>query len=53
VLSYVEYDPKDLATRFRNLAESAVVSNRITPAERKVIMGAFEAGLRGYTYFES
>jgi arginine decarboxylase len=53
VLSYVEYDPKDLATRFRNLAESAVVSNRITPAERREIMGAFEAGLRGYTYFES
>jgi arginine decarboxylase len=53
VLSYVEYDPKDLATRFRNLAESAVVSNRITPTERREIMGAFEAGLRGYTYFES
>ncbi len=53
VLTYVEYDPKDLATRFRNLAESAVVSKRITATERREITQAFEAGLRGYTYFES
>jgi arginine decarboxylase len=53
VLSYVEYDPKDLATRFRNLAESAVASKRITATERREIMEAYEAGLRGYTYFES
>jgi arginine decarboxylase len=49
----VEYDPKDLITQFRNLAESAVASKRITAAERREIMMAFEAGLRGYTYFES
>ncbi|MGV3660359.1 MAG: biosynthetic arginine decarboxylase [Prosthecobacter sp.] len=53
VLSYVEYDPKDMLTRFRNLAESAVVSKRITATERREIMESFEAGLRGYTYFES
>jgi arginine decarboxylase len=53
VLSYCEYDPKDLAVRFRNLAENAVVAKRISAAERKEITGAFEAGLRGYTYFES
>lgn len=53
VLSYCEYNPKELADRFRALAESAVVSKRITPSERKEIMGAFEAGLRGYTYFET
>jgi arginine decarboxylase len=53
VLTYVEYDPKDLVTRFRALAESAVVSKRITPSERKEIMAAYEEGLRGYTYFES
>lgn len=53
VLSYVEYDPKVLVTQFRHLAESAVVSKRITPAERREIMDAYEAGLRGYTYFES
>ena len=53
VLTYVEYDPKDMLTRFRNLAESAVVSKRITATERREIMESFEAGLRGYTYFES
>ena len=53
VLSYVEYEPKELITQFRNLAESAVISKRITPTERKEIMEAFEEGLRGYTYFES
>jgi arginine decarboxylase len=39
VLTYVEYDPKDMVTRFRNLAESAVVSKRITATERREIMG--------------
>ncbi len=53
VLTYVEYDPKDMLTRFRNLAESAVVSKRITATERREIIESFEAGLRGYTYFES
>jgi arginine decarboxylase len=53
VLTYVEYDPKDMVTRFRNLAESAVASKRITATERREIMESFEAGLRGYTYFES
>ena len=53
VLSYVEYDTKDLVNRFRSLAESAVVSKRITPHERRQIMNAYEEGMRGYTYFES
>lgn len=53
VLDYVEYDPKDLARRFRILAEDAVVKKRITAKERFAIMEAYEEGLRGYTYFES
>ncbi|MBL9116515.1 MAG: biosynthetic arginine decarboxylase [Verrucomicrobiaceae bacterium] len=53
VLSYVEYDPKVLVTKFRELAESAVTQKRITATERKEIMAAFEEGLRGYTYFET
>lgn len=52
VLSYVEYDPKELVERFRWLAENAVRSKRITPQERREILDAYEAGLRGYTYFE-
>jgi arginine decarboxylase len=52
VLSYVEYDPKRLLVSFRETAEQAVRSTRITPEERKEIVQAYEAGLRGYTYFE-
>jgi len=52
VLSYVEYDPKEMATRVRKTAEEAVRSGRITPEERRVIMEGYEAGLGGYTYFE-
>jgi len=53
VLTYVEYDPKELIRRFRVLAEDAVAKKRITAKERHQIMEAFEEGLRGYTYFES
>jgi arginine decarboxylase len=53
VLSYVEYDPKVLVTKFRELAESAVTQKRISPSERREIMSAFEEGLRGYAYFET
>ncbi len=53
VLSYVEYNPARLAEQFRMLAEEAVKQKRITPAERREILAAYENGLRGYTYFES
>ena len=53
VLSYVEYDPKELVRRFRVLAEEAVLKRRISARERFEIMEAYEEGLRGYTYFES
>jgi arginine decarboxylase len=52
VLSYVQYDPKRLFIRFRTVAEQAVQSGRITAQERREIVEAYEAGLRGYTYFE-
>lgn len=52
VLSYVEYENKDLIGRFRDLAERAVREQRITAQERHRIMDVYEAGLRGYTYFE-
>ena len=52
VLSYVEYDPKTLADRFRDRAENAVREKRITPQERRQITQAYENGLRGYTYLE-
>jgi arginine decarboxylase len=53
VLSYVEYEPKDVTARFRKLAEHAVSTKKITPSERREIVGAFEQGMRGYTYFET
>jgi len=53
VLSYVEYEPKELMERFRELAENAVRNQRISPAERRDIIDAYDAGLRGYTYFET
>lgn len=52
VLSYVEFDPKQLLVRFRETAERAVRTGNITALERREIMQAYEAGLRGYTYFE-
>jgi len=52
VLSYVEYDPKDLIRRVKRLAEQSVREGRIRPEERRQIVEAYEAGLRGYTYFE-
>lgn len=53
VLSYVEYDTRDMIDNVRNIAEKAVRENRITPEERREIMSAYEDGMRGYTYFES
>ena len=52
VLSYVEYDPKDILKRFRATAERAIKEKRITPQERREITKMYEEGLRGYTYFE-
>lgn len=52
VLSYVEYDTRDMVEFMRRTAERAVREGRITPTERREIMDAYEAGLRGYTYFE-
>ncbi len=52
VLSYVEYDPKEMIRRVRKMAEQAVSQSRITPQERREILDTYSAGLRGYTYFE-
>ncbi len=52
VLSYVEYDPRELRERFRDAAERAVRLGKITPSERQQVLEHFGASLRGYTYFE-
>ncbi|MBL7007040.1 MAG: biosynthetic arginine decarboxylase [Spirochaetia bacterium] len=52
VLEYVEYDIKSISERFRQKAEKAVKEGYLTPRERKGVVARFEAGLRGYTYYE-
>jgi len=52
ILSYVEYDTKEMVARFRETAELSIRNGLITPQERQKIMKVFLAGLRGYTYFE-
>lgn len=52
VLSYVEFDPKDMLVRLRETAEQAIHEGRITAGERPEIMRAYEDGMRGYTYYE-
>ena len=53
VLSYVEFEPKDMLIRFRETAEEAIREGLISAKERHEIMRAFDNGLRGYTYYES
>jgi arginine decarboxylase len=53
VLSYVEYDPKELMERFRRQAERSVEEGKITAAERREIIDSFRESINGYTYFES
>lgn len=53
VLSYVEYEPQELQRRVRARAERAVREGRLSAEDRREILSAYEAGLRGYTYFET
>ena len=52
VLSYVEYDPKEMQLRHRNIAERAVRESRITARERQQIIKLFNESMNGYTYYE-
>ena len=52
VLSYVEFDPKDMLVRFRETAEEAIHEGMISASDRPEIMRAYDNGLRGYTYYE-
>ncbi|NLV36832.1 MAG: biosynthetic arginine decarboxylase [Clostridiaceae bacterium] len=52
VLSYFEFDPKEMLVRMRETAEEAIHDGFITAGERPAIMRAYEDGLRGYTYYE-
>jgi len=52
VLTYVEYDPREIMRRIRGIAERAIQARKISAKEKGPILEAYENGLRGYTYFE-
>jgi len=52
VLSYVEFNPRQMLVDFREMAEQAIREGKITVNERLEIMKAYDNGLRGYTYYE-
>ena len=47
----MEFDPKELVSKFRTFAEKAVSDGRISPKERKEIMDLYRDGLGGYSLF--
>lgn len=53
VLSYVRYDPQSLVARMRKRAEQAVKAGILSAAERRIVLDAYQSGMRGYTYFEN
>ena len=53
VLSYVEYEPKDIINRFKNIVEDAVRSRDLSLVERKKLIETFKESISGYTYFEN
>ncbi len=52
VLSYVEYQPKDMQLQFRNRVEKAVKDGRITAKERQQMLNTYKDSMNGYTYYE-
>ena len=52
VLSYVEYEPKEMQLRYRNTVERAVQEGRITAREPQEMNKNFNASMQGYTYYE-
>ena len=52
VLTYVEYEPKNIINRFKYIVEDAVRSRDLSLSERKKITQSFKDSISGYTYFE-
>ncbi|HVJ83669.1 MAG TPA: biosynthetic arginine decarboxylase [Planctomycetia bacterium] len=52
VLSYVQFQPEELAQRLKRQVQAAQDADRVTPEEAKQLMAFYEAGLDGYTYLE-
>jgi len=52
VLSYLEYDPRELSQAIRRECERAVRSDRLSVADSRAILEAYDEGLQGSTYLE-
>ncbi|MCP4836307.1 MAG: biosynthetic arginine decarboxylase [Phycisphaera sp.] len=52
VLGYMQYDAVSLARRLRVECEGSVRDGRMTVAETRDLLVAYESGLAGYTYLE-
>jgi arginine decarboxylase len=52
VLSYLEYDPRELYRAIRRDCERSVRAGSMTAAESRELLAAYDRGLRGYTYLE-
>jgi arginine decarboxylase len=52
VLGYLQYDIRQLFQAIRRDCERSVRAKRLTAAESRVLLSAYESGLTGYTYLE-
>ena len=52
VLTYVQYNTRDLVRRVRQASERAVKKGNMTLEEAKRLLDAYQHGLEGYTYLE-
>ena len=52
VLGYLQYDVRELFQAIRRDCERSVRAKRLTAAESRVLLAAYESGLTGYTYLE-
>jgi arginine decarboxylase len=52
VLSYVQFDPKELVERFRREVEKAVKDKRISLEDSSLLLRFYIDGMNGYTYLE-
>lgn len=53
VLSYTEYDPRQLLEQFRSYVESRIDSGHIAANQRRKIIRSFQDSMSGYTYYET
>lgn len=52
VLSYVEYNPRDISDGFRKAVDRAISAKTIDAREGRELIEAFRSSMNGYTYFE-